>query len=71
MTFPNTPENCDVSQQAIINTLETTGPITHQQLASTLNVDWDDLTPYMQSLRQRGVVINRIDRRYELTTTST
>lgn len=67
MTFPNKPKECDVTQQDIINTLHVYGPLGHKRLAEKLNINWSELTPYMQALRQQGTVVNRIDKRYELT----
>jgi len=68
MTFAQPPRNCSVSTKDVIAVLESSEPLTHTALASKLGIDWDELTPFIQTLKTDGRVTTRLDKRYELTT---
>lgn len=55
------------SQREVIAVLRENGAVGHTKLCHELNIEWDELTGIIRVLRRKGIVVNRLDRRYELT----
>lgn len=49
--------------QWVLDALED-GSKTHEELCDELDMDWDDLQPIIQRLRNDGRIVNTVDREY-------
>lgn len=54
------------SQRGVVEVLRERGVVGHDELCDAVGVEWDKLTVIIRALRSNGVVVNRLDRRYEL-----
>ena len=55
------------THRAVLDALKENGPLSHKTLARQANLEWNELTEIIRSLRMNNQVEIRIDRRYELT----
>ena len=55
------------THRAVVDALKENGPLSHKTLADQTNIERNELTEIIRSLRMNNQVGIRIDRRYELT----
>ncbi len=61
-----TDEELDPDEKRrVLENLASEGPLTHEQLANTMDHDWDEVQKAIRELRNEGLVTITLDRRYE------
>jgi len=52
-------------RRKLLRVLNTSGPMSHEELSREVEHDWDDVQQMIRDLRKEGLVTITLDRRYE------
>lgn len=59
-------EKLSRDERDVFERISEDGPMCHEKLADELGYEWYELQPFIRSLWTRGLVVKRLDRRYEV-----